>query len=251
MNAGLYEARHSFVWTHGADMLPLLAPSPGERILDLGCGPGQLTARIAEAGAHVVGIDSSPDMIGQARQNYPSLEFKLADATQFEFAEPLDAVFSNAVLHWIPEADAVVRNIAAALKPGGRFVAEFGGKRNVQALLAAARTVLQARGLEYRNPWYFPSVAEYATVLERHGFEVRAAWHFDRPTPLDEGDDAMDDWIRTFGGVVLATAPKDEWPHIVRAMIDLLRPELFRNGRWQMDYVRLRVNAELRRDLPG
>ena len=245
MNAGLYEARHSFVWNYGADMLPLLAPSPGERILDLGCGPGQLTAKIAEAGAQVVGIDASPEMIGQARQNYPQLTFKLADATRFAFeGEPFDAVFSNAVLHWVLDAEAAVRNIAAALKPGGRFVAEFGGKRNVGALLRAAEVVLERHGLAYRNPWYFPSIGEYALLLERHGFEVSAAWHFDRMTPLDEGDDAMRDWIATFGGGVLAPAPKADRSALTREMEEILRPELFRDGRWYMDYVRIRVQAK-------
>lgn len=251
MNAGLYEARHSFVWSYGADMLPLLAPSAGERILDLGCGPGQLTAKIAEAGAHVIGIDSSPEMIGQARQNYPHLEFKLADATRFNFPEAFDAVFSNAVLHWVRDADAVVQNTAACLHPGGRFVAEFGGKRNVRALLAAAKLVLEKHGFEYRNPWYFPSVGEYASILEGHGFDVQAAWHFDRMTPLEEGEDAMRDWIETFGGIVLDTAPKPRWPALTREMEEILQPQLFRDGRWYMDYVRLRIKAEFRPGLPG
>jgi trans-aconitate methyltransferase len=244
VNAGLYEARHSFVWNFGADMLPLLAPSSGERILDLGCGPGQLTSKIAEAGAHVVGIDSSPEMIGQARQNYPNLQFKLADATQFSFEEPFDAVFSNAVLHWVRDAESAVRNIASCLRPGGRFVAEFGGKRNVGALLSAARIVLERHGFEFENPWYFPSIGEYSSLLERYGLEVNGAWHFDRMTALDEGDDSMRDWIATFGGAVLGTAPKGQWPALAREMEEILRPELFRDGRWFMDYVRIRVKAE-------
>jgi trans-aconitate methyltransferase len=252
VNAGLYEARHSFVWNYGADMLPLLAPSLGERILDLGCGPGQLTAKIAEAGATVVGIDSSPEMIGQARQNYPQLQFKLADATRFSFEERFDAVFSNAVLHWVEDAESVVRNVASALRPGGRFVAEFGGKRNVQALLRAAKVVLERHGYVYRDPWYFPSIGQYASLLERHDMEVSGAWHFDRMTPLDEGDDAMRDWIGTFGGIVLAPAPKSQWESITREMEEVLRPELLRDGRWYMDYVRIRVKAEFKPapDLP-
>jgi trans-aconitate methyltransferase len=231
-------------------MLPLLAPKPGERILDLGCGPGQLTAKIAEAGAHVVGIDSSPDMIGQARQNYPQLQFQLADAVRFTFPEPVDAVFSNAVLHWIQDAEAVVRNVASVLRPGGRFVAEFGGKRNVRALLAAGQTVLERHGFAYRNPWYLPSIGEYASLLERHDLEVNSAWHFDRMTALDEGDDAMRDWIATFGSVVLAPAPKAQWTILTREMEEILRPELFRDGRWYLDYVRIRVQAEFK-PVPG
>jgi trans-aconitate methyltransferase len=243
VNAGLYEARHSFVWNFGADMLPLLAPQPGERILDLGCGPGQLTAKIAEAGAHVVGIDSSPDMIGQARQNYPKLDFRLLNATQFNFPEEFDAVFSNAVLHWVTDAEAAVRNIAEALRPGGRFVAEFGGKRNISALLRASEVVFKRHGFPYRNPWYFPSVGEYSSLLEAHGLEVQSAWHFDRMTELDEGEDGMRDWIATFGSVVLNSAPKVQWPQLVSEIEEILRAELYRENRWHMDYVRIRVKA--------
>ena len=231
-------------------MLPLLDPKPDERILDLGCGTGQLTAKIAESGAHVVGLDRSAEMVGQARQNYPNIEFKLADAASFSFPGEFDAVFSNAALHWISEPEKVIKSIASSLRPGGRFVAEFGGKRNVGRLLAAAKIALEKRGFEYANPWYFPSIGEYSTLLEQNGFEVRAAWHFDRPTQLDEGLDAMRDWIQMFGFVVLAPAPKPEWPAIVNEIEERLRPDLFTEGRWMMDYVRIRVQAIFKPDLP-
>lgn len=244
MDSVLYEARHSFVWNLAADMLPLLAPAAGERILDLGCGTGQLTAKIAESGASVIGLDRSPEMIGQARQNYPGLEFRLGDGANFSFPGEFDAVFSNAALHWIPEAENVIRSIASSLRPGGRFIAEFGGKRNVQRLLDAARTALETRGYAFQNPWYFPSTGEYSTLLEHHGFEVRAAWHFDRLTLLDEGEDSMRDWIEMFGFAVLAPAPKPEWPAIIREIENSLRPQLYRDGRWRLDYVRLRITAE-------
>ena len=130
MSAGwdstLYDAKHSFVWKHGASLLELLAPKPGERILDLGCGTGHLTAEIAKAGALVVGLDSSPTMIETARSAYPQLTFVEADARNFTLDAPCDAVFSNAALHWIHDADAVARSVHQALKPGGRFVAELG-----------------------------------------------------------------------------------------------------------------------------
>lgn len=250
MDSTLYEARHSFVWNLGADLLPLLAPQPDERILDLGCGTGQLTAKIAESGAKVVGLDRSPEMVGQARKNYPNLEFRLADAASFSYPGEFDAAFSNAALHWIREPENVLRSLASSLRPGGRFVAEFGGKRNVAQLLAAAETVLNRRGYNYENSWYFPSIGEYAALLEQNGFEVGAAWHFDRLTPLDDGDDAMRDWIEMFGFVLLSPAPKPEWATIVREIEDILRPKLWKDGRWHMDYVRIRIKAELKPDLP-
>src|SRR5690242_11899204 len=130
-DSALYDDRHSFVWKGGAELIDLLNPTSGQRILDLGCGTGHLTAQIAKRGARVTGLDSSPSMIAQARQNYPRLKFVLSDARSLEFREEFEAVFSNAVLHWILDAEAVVAGVARALTPGGRFVLEFGGKKNI------------------------------------------------------------------------------------------------------------------------
>src|SRR5437868_5307298 len=91
-NPALYDGKHSFVWKYGASLLELLAPQPGERILDLGCGTGHLTAQIAEAGAEVIGIDAAAAMIEEARRAYPSLRFEIMDARDFTFAEPFDAI---------------------------------------------------------------------------------------------------------------------------------------------------------------
>lgn len=153
-NAEQYEGRHSYVWKWGGNVIELLQPREGERVLDLGCGTGQLAAEIAAKGAQVVGLDSSPEMLGQARQNYPHLKFVLADATDFRFEEPFDAVFSNAALHWVQDAEASVKCIAAALRPGGRFVAEFGGQGNIAEILAALRAVFGAAA-EQLCPWRF------------------------------------------------------------------------------------------------
>ncbi len=136
-STALYESKHAFVWQHGETLLELLAAQAGERILDLGCGTGQLTQKIAMSGADVRGIDYAPAMIEKARENYPHLQFAIADARSFQVDQPLDAVFSNAVLHWITEPDSAIHCIRQALKPGGRFVAEFGGKGNVKAIVEA------------------------------------------------------------------------------------------------------------------
>src|SRR5215472_6372145 len=136
-NSALYDEKHSFVWKLAAGVLELLEPKPGERILDLGCGTGHLTEKIAEAGARVVGVDRSPEMIRQAEEKYPALRFEVMDARELTLDGPFDAVFSNATLHWIKEPERVISGIAKILKPGGRFVAEFGGKGNVQELTTA------------------------------------------------------------------------------------------------------------------
>jgi trans-aconitate 2-methyltransferase len=237
----LYEGQHSFVWKYGEDLLPLLDPREGERMVDLGCGTGHLTARIAESGAEVTGIDNSPDMIGQARQNYPGLRFALADITSFEVPQPVDGVFSNAALHWVTDADGAAEAIAGALKPGGRFVAEFGGKRNVAQVLAAVEDAAAAAGFTTPNPWYFPSIGEYAAVLERHGMEVRAAWHFDRMTPLDG---SMEEWLEMFGAKLLAGIPAGSVRRqVIADAVERMRGTLSRNGQWHVDYVRIRVAA--------
>ena len=172
-NPALYQSGHAFVYQHGRGLDELLAPKPGERVLDAGCGTGQLTYEIAQAGARVLGIDNSAAMIEQARQNYPEIEFRQSDITALPFRNEFDAVFSNAVLHWVPEADRAARAIAGSLKPGGRFVAEFGGHGNTRAFLQAIWAALEALQSERVNPWYYPTIGEYAGVLEWQGFEVR------------------------------------------------------------------------------
>src|SRR5262249_48432550 len=171
-NADLYNASHSFVWKFGAQLVEVLAPQPGEKILDLGCGTGALTAQIAAAGAQVIGIDSSPEMIEQARRSFPELSFHVADARSFTVGGDFDAVFSNAVLHWVKEPERAVSRIRAALKTGGRFVAEFGGRGNTQKIATALERRAAACGIsDYVIPWYYPGIAEYTGVLERHGLE--------------------------------------------------------------------------------
>ena len=245
-NAGLYDQRHAFVYQRGADLLELLAPQPGELILDLGCGTGHLTAQIAARGAEVLGLDASAEMVAEARRNHPQLAFEIADATRFEVAQPFDAVFSNAVLHWVKPPEKAVERIAAALKPGGRFVAEFGGKGNVAAILDAVGQAVSAamcRDASDVNPWYYPSVGQYAAILEANRFEVRFATLFDRPTVLDDGERGLANWLAMFGGPCFALLPEALRPLAVADATERARPRLFRDGQWTADYRRLRVVA--------
>jgi SAM-dependent methyltransferase len=224
-NASLYDGKHDFVWRFADSLVELLAPKSGERILDLGCGTGHLTAKLAESGAEVVGLDPSAPMRSTAQKAYPHLTFVEGDARNFSLGA-FDAVFSNAVLHWVRPPQDAVRSIAAALKPGGRFVTEFGGKGNVAAIMAACGGNVP--------DWYFPSVAEYASLLEAHGLEVCYALLFDRPTPLD-GEGGLRDWLRQFAPAF----PEAEYDRVEAGA----RPALFRDGRWTADYRRLRVVA--------
>jgi len=243
-NSTLYDARHNYVSRYGEDLIGLLAPKPGERILDLGCGTGHLARKIADAGAEVVGLDSSPEMIEQATRAYPDLQFVLADATNFHFDHPFDAVFSNAALHWIPAADKVVACVWDALKPDGRFVAEFGGRGNIRAVEAAIHGALASVGRADLGlvRYYFPSVGEYTTLLEKQGFRVTFAAHYDRPTPV-EGEDGLRSWLQMFGSNILQALDDSTRETFLRQVEDRLRPTLYHDGIWYVDYVRLRVVA--------
>jgi len=245
-NTTLYEGKHAFVWQYGEDLVELLNPNAGERILDLGCGTGQLTEKIALAGAEVMGIDSSPTMIEKAKSNYPQLQFTVADARDFQVEQAFDAVFSNAVLHWVTQPDAAIRCIQQALKPGGRFVAEFGGKGNIQAIASALYSALEAIGCTAPatgSPWYFPSIGDYATRLEQQGFDVTYAVLFDRPTPLEDGEAGLANWIRMFASSFLAEWTADEQAHLIQTIEHHLKPTLYQDGIWMADYRRIRIVA--------
>jgi len=239
-----YESKHAFVWQYGEDLLTLLNPQAGERILDLGCGTGQLTEKIALVGAEVLGVDHTPTMIEKARQNYPHLHFEVGDATNFQVAQPLDAVFSNAVLHWVKSPAQAVACIHQALKPGGRFVAEFGGRGNIEAIATAILRTLASMGIpEPPNPWYNPSIGEYTTLLEQQNFDVIHATLFPRPTPLAEGDAGMANWIQMFASGFLAGLSANQKNQLIKSVEAQLKPSLYSQGTWTADYRRIRIVA--------
>jgi trans-aconitate methyltransferase len=245
-DAGLYDDKHSFVWKLAAGVVELLNAQPGERVLDLGCGTGHLTAKIAETGAHVVGVDRSPEMIRQAREKYPSLRFEVMDAREIALDGDFDAVFSNATLHWIKEPERVMVGIKKLLRPGGRFVAEFGGKGNTGELLKSVQrawTKLQLAG-PAPHPWYYPTLAEYAVLLEQHGFAVTHATLFDRPTTLDDGVRGLRNWLEMFGSAFVEGLPEATRERLLVEIERELRPKLFHDEHWVMDYRRLRVVAK-------
>jgi len=245
-DANLYDDKHAFVFQYGESVLELLDVKPGERILDLGCGTGHLTKKIQEVGARVFGIDASPDMIAKAKENYPELDFRVANGADFNVDEPFDAVFTNATLHWIQDADGVIKSVYRALKPDGRFVGEFGGKGNNRLMLAAAATVLKKHGYNHGeniNPWYYPSTAEYAARLEAQGFRVTLITHFDRPTLLQDGREGMIKWFNMFGASIFKAVPAGELPQTINEITGVLQATNEVDGQWYADYKRLRFIA--------
>ena len=241
----LYENQCKFVWECATDLIDLLSPSPGERILDLGCGTGQLAAQISQSGAEVVGIDNSESMISKAKQNYPHIDFRVGDATNFRCERPFDAVFSNAVLHWIKESESVVACISKALKSNGRFIAEFGGKGNMSNFISTLESTLKEFGYDCNNlsPWSFPSIGEYATLLEKHGFHVSSAQQFSRPTPLESGERGFHNWVRMLGKAWLEVLPDSKIDEFLDRCALKIRDTAFIDSHWIADYQRLRIQA--------
>jgi trans-aconitate methyltransferase len=233
-------ARHAaFVPAFGASLVERLAPQPGERILDLGCGDGTLTRQIAGCGASVVGVDASAEFVDAALRT--GVDARVCDARMLSFDGEFDAVFSNAVLHWVIDADAALSGINRALRPGGRFVAEFGGHGCIAAIVLALSVAFERRGRALRSPWYFPAAEEYAGKLTAHGFAIDSIELYPRLTPLPTG---IRGWLDTFAGSMIDSLPEGERAPAVDDVEALLRPVLCDiEGRWTADYVRLRLAA--------
>jgi trans-aconitate methyltransferase len=240
-DASLYAGNGRFVALLAESLVEALQPRAGERILDLGCGDGFLTRRIAESGATMVGVDSSPQMIAAAKER--GVDARLASGEALPFNREFEAVFSNAALHWMSDHDAVLQSVYRALKPGGRFLAECGGHGNIAAIRVALLAVLSARGMASElienNRFFGP--AEYRTRLENHGFVVEEITLTPRLTPLPSG---MADWLQTFRRGVFEQLPAAERPVAIEQIVSLLKPVLRdREGNWTADYVRLRFLA--------
>jgi trans-aconitate methyltransferase len=237
-DAAAYAATGRFVADLAGGVVELLAPQPGEAILDLGCGDGVLTEKIAATGAVMTGVDDSPGMVAAARARGLSVDEASADAMRYE--GEFDAVFSNAALHWMPNAKAVIAGVHRALKPGGRFVAEMGGHGNIAAIRTALQAVLSRFGIdaEAMAASFYPSPAEYRRLLQAAGFTVRSIELIPRPTPLHAG---MEAWLNTFRNGVLGVLAPEDRARAMAEIVGLLRPVLCdADGNWTADYVRLR-----------
>lgn len=236
-----YSENFKFVHEYGEKLLDLITVPKDSLVIDLGCGNGALTAKLAEKYT-AVGIDSSPEMLRKAKSDYPQIDFLCNDACSFSLDEKADAVFSNAVFHWIENQDKLVQNIAENLKTGGELVFEFGGKGCVDTVHKALFKAFQKYGYEYRMDFNFRSIGEFAPLLEKHGFKVVFARLYDRPT-VQNGENGLENWINMFITTAFnGVAPKDK-ENIIKDAVDICRPTLFKNGTWYVDYVRLLMKA--------
>jgi SAM-dependent methyltransferase len=236
-----YARNARFVADLGAPVVELLAPRAGERILDLGCGDGVLTAKLASMGCHVIGVDASAPQIDAARKL--GLDARVMNGETLDFDNEFDAVFSNAALHWMRNPAKVIAGVHRALKPHARFVAEFGGHGCVATIRKALVDALNRRGINGRaaDPWYFPTVEDYSQQLTRGGFVIKYIALIPRPTPLP-GD--VTGWLETFAESFTSTLPPADRPAYLAEVREALRPQLCdAEGKWTADYIRLRFAA--------
>ncbi|MDD3265935.1 MAG: class I SAM-dependent methyltransferase [Burkholderiales bacterium] len=243
-NANLYDSKHNFVTNYGNNVIDLLNPLSHETILDLGCGSGELTAKMNDLSTKAVGIDFSENMISQAKARFNDVEFYQHNAElPFPFDYQFDAVFSNAALHWMHNADAVISNVANSLKNGGRFVFEMGGIGNINTIIQAIDFAAQQFGLNKLPLYnYFPSIPEYSNIIEKNNIQVIYAQLFERPTPLD-GEEGLRNWIKMFRNNVLEQINPENHEEFFKLVEEYARPKLYINGKWSADYVRLRMIA--------
>ncbi|MEH7014275.1 methyltransferase domain-containing protein [Neobacillus niacini] len=242
-NANLYDQNHSFVSRYGNNLIELLTLQEGEKILDLGCGTGDLAKKLSDNGGYVVGVDKSQNMITQALMKYPNIIFVVRNVIDLGYNAEFDAVFSNATLHWIKQPKLALTSIYQSLKPSGRFVAEFGGKGNVQIITNEIINQIKQSGIAYKEeqfPWYYPSIGEYTSLMEEVGFRVTFAEHFDRPTPLD-GENGLRNWIKMFGSKLFEGIDETRIGNIVTNVEEKLKEILYKDGKWIADYKRIRL----------
>lgn len=242
----LYNEKHSFVYRYGENLIKLLDPTQDQRILDLGCGSGQLTSKINEFAKETIGIDKSADMIADAKTKFPNIEFQVADASNFRFNEKFDSIFSNATLHWVKDYKSAIKCMYENLNSNGKIVLEFGGKGNVQTIVNELRNSLRKRGYEKQSNlelWYFPSIGEYSSELESVGFRVLFAQHFDRPTELADETSGIKDWISMFAESFFIGVSENHREEIKNEVQEESKEKSLINGKWFADYKRIRIVA--------
>lgn len=247
-SASRYDQSFAFVSYFGESMLDWLEPQVQEIIIDLGCGSGDLTLKLVESGAQVIGIDASESMLAIAGSKVPEAQFLHQDGHSFSVEQEVDAVFSNAALHWMTRPAEVIASIHRALKPGGRFAAEFGGKGNIAPLVEAVHQSFIAQGYSDRHssmPWYFPAIGEYSSMLERQGLEVMKAQMIDRPTVLSDGEEGIKSWLRMFAGAYFEGLSQGAIRSLYEEIEQRLRPDYYdaQQKCWSLPYRRIRVMA--------
>lgn len=244
-NAKLYDTKHDFVSAYGRGLLGYLPSDKQARILDLGCGTGKLTDEISKTYPNILGIDGSKEMIAKAKAAYPTLNFEVIDALNMTDDSQWDVIFSNAVFHWIPDHDHLLKHIKTALKPKGILICEFGGFGNIATIEQAFKSILLAKGYIYTSRFNFPTEEAFRERLEKNGFVIEELVLYDRPTILKEHEKGLYNWASQFFDTDLAKFRHSEHDSILTELEDSVRSQLWHEDHWEADYRRLRVIAHL------
>ncbi len=244
-NSTDYTDNFSFVYKYGEDVLKLIDAPKGSFAVDLGCGNGALTQKLADKGYRVIGIDASEDMLKKAAQSHSDIKFIQGDATAFKLDEKADVIFSNAVFHWIDadKQEQLIKNISSNIKPGGQLVCEFGGNGCAELVHSALEQAFEKRNMKYPRFFFFPTIGEYSPILEKYGLRVKYASLFDRPT-VQQTENGLADWIRMFDKKPFENMAASLQDEIIAEAVNQLRNKLFINSKWIVDYVRIRLKAE-------
>ncbi len=243
-NSELYDNAQAFVSEYGKGLITFIPQKENQKILDLGCGTGDLTWEIAKTfSCNVVGSDYSKEMIVKAKEKYPTLEFSVCDACKIPFTNEFDTIFSNAVFHWIPDQNALHQSIYNALKTNGMLICEFGGYKNIQNISNAFGKAIAKYGDNYASPFYFPKVENHVEVLENTGFVIEKIYDYDRPTILPNDDMGLRQWVCQFFSADLFKYEDDKQEEILSFVENELRATMFAGEKWTADYRRLRVVA--------
>jgi trans-aconitate methyltransferase len=244
-NSKLYDNKHDFVAEYGKGLLEFVPNDKTQKILDLGCGTGVLTAELAKLCDYVLGIDGSSDMVEKAKQAYPNLDFQVMNALEMPYTQKWDVVFSNAVFHWILNHDLLLQKIQQSLKPSGKLVCEFGAYGNIKTIEQGFGNVLQDIGVPFTSKFNFPTVDSFGFLLEKHGFSIEKIYDYDRPTPLKDGEKGLYNWAKQFFETDLERFSDVEQDLILKGLMDKVQVKLWNGTFWTADYRRLKVIAHV------
>jgi len=235
------------VTEHGARLVDELRKLRGGRalntVLDVGCGTGVLTNDIAGFAREIIGIDASPAMIEKAKELYPCIPFYVMDACSLTWVDYFDAVFSNAVFHFIKTQDALLDSIYTVLKKNGMLICEFGAAGNLAALLDAVSAACIKRGKPYSLRFFYPDRDEYGDMLIKHGFIIESLITYDLDTRLLKGDNKLRDWIKQIFNVEMAWFNAQEIESVFHEIESVLKPVQWDGDCWHLPNRRVRVIA--------
>jgi trans-aconitate 2-methyltransferase len=255
-DAAAYAANSAPQQSWARELIAKLDLHGNEHILDVGCGDGKVTAEIAQAvpRGSATGIDASPQMIEFAKKTFPTsaipnLEFHIMDARQIHFAKKFDAVFSNAVLHWVDDHPAFLRGAASVLRSGGRLIVSCGGKGNAQDVFVATRPEMRLkqwcgffRGMG--KPYFFYSPEDYEKWLPHFGFKMIDV----RLAPKDavfNGRESLATWLRTTWLPYVQRVPEDLREEFIAGVTEryVAKHPPDAEGRVHVRMVRLEIDA--------